>query len=264
VGNSPEGHEMHLRMWAKKLPGVTFLSVDYNLSPEARFPFALQQVLDVYLWATSGFLDVEPILGVKPRKVILCGDSAGGNLVTSLCLVLNDIRKTGQEPSLLMPKAVFSIYPYYSVNLDVSPSYLMTPFCFIISPFTVNTIIETYLPKHEFSDCNSKPWFHQNPSKKEAIVKHLNKYRTNPYIIPLCYQGFETLEDVGLHLFHPMYCPFLDQSVELAKKWKGTVSLDVTDNSGHGCIQYGVFDERVIDSFYNIIDRFKSVFESES
>lgn len=79
--------------------------MEYSLSPEATFPVALKQALDAYLWLTDpnggGTLFNEctvwhPMLilcsGVSPLNVILGGDSAGGNLVASLLMLLRQMR----------------------------------------------------------------------------------------------------------------------------------------------------------------------------
>jgi acetyl esterase/lipase len=254
---------MYLKLWAKKLRGVPILSVDYTLSPEAKFPSALQEILDVYLWATSGDPVVEATLGVRPNRVLICGDSAGANLVASLCLVLNDIRKKGVEPTLLMPKSILAFYPYFCVNQEMSPSFLLSPFCLIVNPFTMSCVLEAYLSKHELTDPEI-PWFNRDEVTKQAIFRHLSQFRNNPYLVTTKYQDFDSLSDVSLHIFHPMFCPLLDHSVELAKKWKGPSSLTVFDNCGHGYIQYGLRDEHILTSHSFILNRFQKEMESEN
>lgn len=53
VAQSPDSHEIYLRDWARKLSGVPIISVDYSLAPEKKWPAAIQDILDVYLWLTS-------------------------------------------------------------------------------------------------------------------------------------------------------------------------------------------------------------------
>jgi len=77
--------------------GTPILSVDYSLSPEAKYPIALQEILDCYLWLISKDPSVKEMLGFDPKKIVICGDSAGGNLTCALSLVLNDIRKSINE-----------------------------------------------------------------------------------------------------------------------------------------------------------------------
>lgn len=68
--------------------GCTCLAIDYDLSPEVLFPHALNQILNVY---------TEIIKWHKPNKIILAGESAGGNLGTALLLKLKEL-------NLPMPK----------------------------------------------------------------------------------------------------------------------------------------------------------------
>jgi hormone-sensitive lipase len=57
--------------------GVPVFSIDYRLSPDNKFPCALNDCWQVYLWLLKYS---EKYLKLKPLKIILTGDSAGGNL----------------------------------------------------------------------------------------------------------------------------------------------------------------------------------------
>lgn len=77
---------------------------------------ALQEVLDCYLWLTSGDISVQHSIGFQPRKVALAGDSAGGNLSMSLLLVLRNIErqlKRAKDPrqgGINFPVGIFCYY----------------------------------------------------------------------------------------------------------------------------------------------------------
>jgi acetyl esterase len=60
------------------------LSVDYRLAPEHVFPAALDDAVAATLWAATHAAD----LGGAPGPVVLCGESAGGNLAAATCLRL--------------------------------------------------------------------------------------------------------------------------------------------------------------------------------
>jgi len=52
-------------------------------------------VLDMYLWLTNpkSIKEVVQQIGFFPERIVLFGDSAGGNQAMSLLLVLNDIKR---------------------------------------------------------------------------------------------------------------------------------------------------------------------------
>ena len=98
--------------------GVTVAAVEYRLAPEYPFPCALDDVWQAYVWIVRHSTQA---LGITPAKIILSGDSAGGNLaisLTSLCL-LNKFR--GPDRLILeYPNTVFSrkvCYPSYAYSL---------------------------------------------------------------------------------------------------------------------------------------------------
>lgn len=59
------------------------LMVDYRLAPEYPFPAALDDCLAAYRW----LLDQ----GIPPQRIIIAGDSAGGNLTLALLIKLRDM-----------------------------------------------------------------------------------------------------------------------------------------------------------------------------
>ena len=66
--------------------GATVLSVDYRLAPEHRFPAAADDCAAAARWAFANAAR----LGADPSRVVLGGDSAGGNLAAAASLRLRD------------------------------------------------------------------------------------------------------------------------------------------------------------------------------
>ncbi|NOU34557.1 MAG: alpha/beta hydrolase [Polyangiaceae bacterium] len=62
--------------------GFTVFNVNYRMAPAHRFPTALVDVCHAFEWV----LDHAEAFGADPSRIILAGESAGANLVTSLAL----------------------------------------------------------------------------------------------------------------------------------------------------------------------------------
>lgn len=80
--------------------GIKTISVDYSLSPEVKFPTALNQIYDVYL---------ELLKTYKHNKIIVGGESAGGNLALSLMLKL-------KENNIKQPKMAIFASGYFDLT----------------------------------------------------------------------------------------------------------------------------------------------------
>ncbi|KAI1860020.1 uncharacterized protein JN550_011704 [Neoarthrinium moseri] len=61
------------------------ITVDYRLAPEHRFPTALEDCWQVFLWATNDS-NRDPVLrGINKKCVAVGGSSAGGNIAAAIC-----------------------------------------------------------------------------------------------------------------------------------------------------------------------------------
>lgn len=94
-----------------KITNSLVISVDYRLAPEYKFPCGLE---DCYAVTREVFLNHE-IFGVPQDKIVVVGDSAGGNLAAAICLMAKD---RGE----FMPKNQILIYPAtYNDHTESSP-----------------------------------------------------------------------------------------------------------------------------------------------
>jgi acetyl esterase len=82
---SLDTHDRLMREYAARA-GVVVIGIDYALSPEARFPVAHEQCVDVTRWVHDHGAE----LGIDPARLAVGGDSAGGNLAMGACLALRD------------------------------------------------------------------------------------------------------------------------------------------------------------------------------
>jgi acetyl esterase len=92
--------------------GVVVVSVDYRLAPEHPYPAAVE---DAYA-ATRWVYEHAGELGADPARLVVAGDSAGGNLATVTCLKARD---EGGPPIALQ----VLVYPATDAAQD-TPSYV--------------------------------------------------------------------------------------------------------------------------------------------
>ena len=104
VAMSSSSHQNYTRIWANEL-GIPIFSIDYRLAPKWKFPCALVDCWQVYQWLIErGCQELGLNGGAPPKKVILVGDSAGGNLVAALtCLAI--------QRNYRIPDGIQLIYP---------------------------------------------------------------------------------------------------------------------------------------------------------
>ena len=89
VTGSIETHEAVCRRMANE-GRCLVIAVDYRLAPEHKFPAAVDDAFASVQWANEH----AEHLGGDPRRLYVCGDSAGGNLTAAVCLKARDGRWT--------------------------------------------------------------------------------------------------------------------------------------------------------------------------
>ena len=121
VAMNPRHHDDKLLAWAGRT-GLPVLSLDYKKAPEHPYPYALNECYDVYhtLMVTHG--RCIGLAGRTAPRVILTGDSAGGNFATGVVLMI--LQSAGVDPqrwsgheSLPIPEGLILIYPGLDMNI---------------------------------------------------------------------------------------------------------------------------------------------------
>ncbi len=117
--------------------GVAALSVDYQLSPEAKFPVAFDEMVAMTRLAAregAGF-------GIDPTRLAVGGDSAGANLALAAALAMRDAGEKALRFQLLL-------YGCFSTDSE-SPSWRRFGQGAGLSQTQMRWIWETYLDKPE-------------------------------------------------------------------------------------------------------------------
>src|SRR3546814_19229801 len=79
---SSDTHDRLMREYAARA-GVAVLGIDYSLSPESKFPVALEECTAALDWIAAG----ADALNLDADRVLIGGDSAGANLSVATCLL---------------------------------------------------------------------------------------------------------------------------------------------------------------------------------
>ncbi|KAL3425450.1 hormone-sensitive lipase [Phlyctema vagabunda] len=121
VAMSPRTHDDRLFAWAGKT-GLPILSLDYKKAPEYPYPYALNECYDVYNTIVASRGRCVGLSGGFVPRIVIAGDSAGGNLATSLTLMIiesgsTETRKYLGQNQLAIPDGLILIYPNLDMNI---------------------------------------------------------------------------------------------------------------------------------------------------
>ena len=96
------------------------LFLDYPLAPKHKFPTAVNACFDAYKWLLGNSKD----FGIDENRIIVGGDSAGGNLASVLCMQACDNK-------ISVPIAQMLIYPAINTGLNTKSmkQFNDTPLC---------------------------------------------------------------------------------------------------------------------------------------
>ncbi|GAA5832345.1 hypothetical protein JCM11251_006417 [Rhodosporidiobolus azoricus] len=177
----------------------SIFSLDYRLAPEYKYP---SQIIE----ALAGYHYLVNTLGISPSKIIISGDSAGGNLVEGFLLHLARPAPEITVPSELgptpdKPAGCLLISPFHNLA-SRAPSNAANTKYDLIGPDAAFRAALDYLgvtppPSHRFGLASLNPWLHFRPAhpnpptigeelhrlKQWKDVKGLEGFR-NPYANP--------------------------------------------------------------------------------
>ena len=137
------------------------LAIDYALAPESPFPIALYEGLEAYQWLRK---HRDSLLGFS-TPIVFCGDSAGGNLVSALCLLC-------KQQSIEQPSYQILFYPVTDLLSESS---------------TRNEFANGYLLSRE-----TMTWFEKNYAANEDL--------RNPLVSPIYAKDFSGIAPAKIFL----------------------------------------------------------------
>lgn len=121
VAMDPRCNDDKLLSWAAKT-GLPILSLDYKKAPEYPYPYALNECYDVYATLMKSRGRCIGMSGKETPRVVVCGDSAGGNLAVAMTLMIIEgalfpsSHFQGQA-GLPAPDSLVLFYPALDVNI---------------------------------------------------------------------------------------------------------------------------------------------------
>ena len=118
--------------------GVIVVSADYRLAPEHPFPAAAEDCYAALCWAADNAVD----LGADPDRLIVAGDSAGGNLATVTAMRSRDNNGPAVTSQLL-------IYPNTNGCFLGMPSHSLYAKGFFLETKQMEWLADRYVPNLE-------------------------------------------------------------------------------------------------------------------
>lgn len=127
-------HDNLCRALAMKANAIV-VSVDYRLAPEHRFPAAVDDAYAALLWVAEN----APKLGADSSRLVVAGDSAGGNLAAVVAQLARD--RNGPKP-----RAQVLLYPAVDLSRLDRPSGNDFASGFFLTRERMNWFIDLYVP----------------------------------------------------------------------------------------------------------------------
>jgi len=120
------------------------IAINYRLAPEDPFPAGLEDCVTAYEWLLQS--------GISANKIVIAGDSAGGNLTLALLVALRDAGKPLPAGAVALSPATDLTFTGASTRTHAH----LDPFFHNVDS---NTIVEDYITDHDPYDPLISPLF---------------------------------------------------------------------------------------------------------
>lgn len=208
ISQSSKSHISYLKQWAATT-GIPILSIDYSLAPEYPYPTAHHQCYAAYKWVLSNYseLGFSPNGSDAPLRILVVGDSAGGNLVAGITL-------RAIAEGLPLPVGVVLVYPALFLSLAGSVSRTIFNHDPVLNFPSTRLCVDSYVPEHLRSAALTDPYLSPSMAPPELLAKFPPTHITSG--------GLDPLLDDGVHFAYRL------------QKESRPVELRIYDNLPHG------------------------------
>lgn len=105
---------------------------------------------------------------------------------------------------------------------------------------------------------NSRPWFKCEYSTYAKYADYIDCCYNHPFINPHLYgDKMDELKEVALFTFAGTADFLMDDSIELARVWKGKTCLDLFENTVHGFLSLNPVSAEAGEAFEVVIERYR-------
>lgn len=153
------------------------LSVDYRRAPEHRFPAALDDVLDSWRAVVSFF---------PPKRILVAGESAGGNLAVGLCLKLKAL-------GLPLPGGLILISPWLDLSENPGSNSLESKDYLV--PDLVMSFSRAYVDAEDSQQELASPFYSNDLG---CLPRTLLIYGGAEYLAPQCARFASRLQEASV------------------------------------------------------------------
>lgn len=187
--------------------GAVVVSVEYRLAPDHAFPVPVHDTADVAYW----LIEHADELGVDPAKLVVGGDSAGGNLAAVLAVLFRDEGRPLAGQLLVYP----------TVDLSLSGPGIQTYDGVGLGLEDCRRMVLAYLGDHPRTDPHASPWHADPTGLAPALVITVDHD---------CLRGegaayVEKLRAAGVPVEHVDVADHVHGSLSLPRLYKGIDAL---------------------------------------
>lgn len=148
------------------------VSVDYRLAPEHQFPTPVEDAHAAVVWVTENATELD----VDVSRLIVAGDSAGGNLAAACCLMAQDRRSVDIAQQVL-------IYPVTDHNFD-RPSYQENAEGYMLTRHSMQWFWSQYV-----TDASDRSHAYASPIRAESLAGQPSAFVISAEFDPLRDEG---------------------------------------------------------------------------